>query len=47
MLPMPMLCINDKRDIFWEVGDGGWMVGHKLYSLIQVIPEFIQEMYLI
>ena len=44
----PMLCITDRRDIFGEVvGEGGWKVGHKLYSLIQLIPEFIQEMYLI
>ena len=44
----PMLCITDKRDLFSEVvGEGGWKVGHKLYSLIQIIPEFIQEMYLI
>ena len=43
-----MLCITDKRDLFSEVvGEGGWKVGHKLYSLIQIIPEFIQEMYLI
>ena len=38
----PMLCITDRRDIFGEVvGEGGWKVGHKLYSLIQLIPEFI------
>ena len=31
----PMLCITDKRDLFSEVvGEGGWKVGHKLYSLI-------------
>ena len=43
----PMVCITDKRDLFREVvGEGGWKVGHKLYSLIQMIPEFIQEMYL-
>ena len=43
----PMVCITDKRDLFQEVvGEGGWRVGHKLYSLIQLIPEFIQEMYL-
>jgi len=43
----PMVCINDNRDLFKEVvGEGGWKVGHKLYSLIQLIPEFIQEMYL-
>lgn len=44
----PMICITDQRDLFNEiVGEGGWKVGHKLYSLIQLIPEFIQEMYLI
>ena len=43
-----MLCISDKRDLFAEViGEGGWKVGHKLYSMIQLIPEFISEMYLI
>ena len=31
----PMLCITDHRDLFHEVvGEGGWKVGHKLYSLI-------------
>ena len=43
-----MLSLNDGRDLFSEVvGEGGWKVGHKLYSLIQLIPEFIAEMYLI
>ena len=43
-----MLTITDGRDLFSEVvGEGGWKVGHKLYSLIQLIPEFIQEMYLV
>lgn len=31
----PMVCITDYRDLFREVvGEGGWKVGHKLYSLI-------------
>ena len=43
-----MLSLNDGRDLFGEVvGEGGWKVGHKLYSLIQLIPEFIADMYLI
>ena len=43
-----MLSLDDGRDLFSEiVGEGGWKVGHKLYSLIQLIPEFIAEIYLI
>jgi len=43
-----ILSLNDGRDLFNEVvGEGGWKVGHKMYSLIQLIPEFIAEMYLI
>lgn len=43
-----MLALDDGRDLFSEVvGEGGWKVGHKLYSLIQLIPEFIAEMYLV
>ena len=43
-----MLAITDRRDLLEEViGEGGWKVGHKLYSLIQMLPEFIQEMYLV
>ena len=31
----PMLTITDRRDLFQHVvGEGGWKVGHKLYSLI-------------
>lgn len=31
----PMLTITDGRDLFRDVvGEGGWKVGHKLYSLI-------------
>ena len=30
-----MLSLDDGRDLFSEiVGEGGWKVGHKLYSLI-------------
>lgn len=44
----PMLTITDGRDLFNEiVGEGGWKVGHKIYSLIRLIPEFIQEMMLV
>jgi len=43
-----MLKLTDQRDLFHEiVGEGGWKVGHKLYTMIHLIPEFIQEMYLI
>lgn len=44
----PMINISDNRDLFSEVvGEGGWKIGHKLYSLIQLIPEFIREMYML
>ena len=42
------LSLNDGRDLFKEVvGEGGWSVeiGHKVYSIIKLIPEFIAEMY--
>ena len=42
-----MLTITDKRDLFKDViGSGEWKIGHKIYTLVQMIPEFIQEVYL-
>ena len=42
-----MLTMTDKRDFFTDIiGNGEWKIGHKIYTLIQMIPEFIQEVYL-
>lgn len=39
------LSLSDGRDIFNEVvGEQGWRVGFKLYTLVQLLPEFIQDM---
>jgi len=40
-----LLSLNDGRDLFNEVvGAQGWRIGHKLYTLIQLLPEFVQDM---
>ena len=42
------LSLDDGRDIFNEVvGEQGWRVGFKLQTLIQLLPDFIQEMAII
>lgn len=44
----PLVCLTDGRDLFHEiVGEGGWQIGHKLYTLVQLLPEFIHEMLLL
>ena len=42
-----MVTLTDRRDIFKDIiGDVEWRIGHKIYSLIQMIPDFIQDVYL-
>jgi len=42
------LSLDDGRDIFNEVvGEQGWRVGFKLHTLIQLLPNFIQDMAII
>ena len=42
-----MITLTDRRDLFKDIiGAGEWKIGHKIYTLIQMIPEFIQEIYL-
>ena len=42
-----MITLNDRRDLFRDIiGSGEWKIGHKIYTLVQMIPEFIQEIYM-
>lgn len=40
-----LLNLTDGRDLFREiVGHDPWQVGNKIVSLVQMIPDFIQDM---
>jgi len=37
-----LLCLNDGRDLFNEIiGGEPWQIGNKLYSLVQLLPDFV------
>jgi len=40
----PALSLTDGRDLFNEICGDEWKIGHKLHSLIQFLPVFVNEM---